>query len=282
VAPPLAKSIVSAARRRQDNVSTLWVSPEHGGFMNRKKLFVALGVALMVALGVYRRIRHEALPSETEMATIMKEAAGTAPISDRDTAIRKAIRESFKYLLEENRSYESEVNQRFRTKYMANLLHPYSFAVDAYRQGAMTELRSLKDLDQAHMAAVQRFPDVAQSNLIAAGVSGADAKAFAAGTRGGDGGGIDGFSHATDLELKWIDSLLELYQFAEDNRTHIGMHTTAELTFDDENVRAQFMALANKVDDLSEQSTKAAAVLEGRQQRHSQRMSFTTRDSGQP
>lgn len=250
--------------------------------MNRKKVFVAIGVVLMVVLGVYRRIPRNTLPSETEMVTIMKEAAGTAPIPDGDKPIRRAIRDSFKYLLDENKSYEDEVNRRFRSKYMANLLHPYSFAVDTYRQGAMTELRSLKELDQQHMAAVQRFPEVAQSNLIGAGVSEADANAFASGTRKGEGGGIDDFSRATDLELKWIDALLELYQFAEDNRTRIGMHTTAELTFDDENVRSQFMALANKADDLADQSAKVAAVFESGQQRRRQRMSFTTPDAGQP
>lgn len=250
--------------------------------MNRKKVFGAIGLVLMVALGVYRRIPRSTFPTEPEMATIMNEAAGSAPIPDRDTPTRKAIRDSFKYLLDENKSYEDEVNQRFRTKYMADLLHPYSFAVDPYRQGAVTGLRSLKDLDQQHLAAVQRFPEVAQSNLIAAGVSEAEAKAFAAGTKKGEGGGIDDFSRATDLELKWIDALLELYQFAEDNRTHIGMHTTAELTFDDENVRSQFMALARKVDDLADESAKVAAVFDSVHRRHRQRMSFTTRDAGQP
>ena len=91
-----------------------------------------------------------------------------------------------------------------------------------------------------------------------------------------------GNDRATDLELKWIEALLELYQFAEDNRTHIGMHTTAELTFDDENVRSQFMALANKVDDLADQSAKVAVVFDSAHQRHRQRMSFTARDARQP
>jgi hypothetical protein len=250
--------------------------------MNQKKVLVAIGLILMVVLGVYRRIPRNTLPSETEMATIMNEAAGTAPIPDGDKPIRKAIRDSFKYLLDENKSYEDEVNRRFRTKYMANLLHPYSFAVDPYRQGAMTELRSLKELDQLHMAAVQRFPEVAQSNLIAAGVFEADANAFAAGARKGEGGGIDDFSRATDLELQWIDALLELYQFAENNRGYIGMHSTAELTFDDEDVRSQFMALASKADDLADQSANVAAVFDSSHQRHRQRMSFTTPNAGPP
>lgn len=222
----------------------LSASPEERDSVNRKKVFGAIGLVLMVALGVYRRIPRSTFPTEPEMATIMNEAAGSAPIPD--------------------------------------LLHPYSFAVDPYRQGAVTGLRSLKDLDQQHLAAVQRFPEVAQSNLIAAGVSEAEANAFAAGTKKGEGGGIDDFSRATDLELKWIDALLELYQFAEDNRTHIGMHTTAELTFDDENVRSQFMALARKVDDLADESAKVAAVFDSVHRRHRQRMSFTTRDAGQP
>jgi hypothetical protein len=182
--------------------------------------------------------------------------------------------------LDEHRSYEEQVDQRFKTKFMANLLHPYSFAVDTYRQGAMTELRSLKDLDQQHLAAVQRFPEVAKTNLIGAGVSEANADAFASGSK--TGGGMHDFSRATDLELQWIDALIDLYQFAEDNRTHIGMQTTAELTFDDENVRSQFVTQAKKADDLADQRAKAAAVWESGQPRHIQRMSFTARDVGQP
>lgn len=245
--------------------------------LNRNTVLVAVGIGLIVVFGACRR---NPLPSETEMAMIMKEAAGTAPIGVRDTPIRKAIRDSFKYLLDENRSYEEQVDRRFKTKFMANLLHPYSFAVDSYRQGAMTELRSLKDLDQQHLAAVERFPEVAKSNLIGAGVSEANANAFAAGSK--TGGGMHDFSRATDLELQWIDSLIDLYQFAEDNRTHIGMQTTAELTFDDENVRSQFVTLAKKADDLADQSAKAAALFEGGQQRRTQRMSFTARDVGRP
>ena len=236
----------------------------------------------MVVLGVYRRIHRDSLPSESDMAVIMKEAAGTQPVRGGDTPIRKAVRDSFKYLIDESRSYEDSVNEHFRNKYMANLLHPYSFAVDSYRQGAMTELRSLKELDQQHLAAVERFPEVAQANLKGAGVSEADAKAFAAGIRKGEGGGIDDFSRATDLELKWIDALLELYQFSEDNRTHLGMQTTAELTFDDEGVRSQFMALADKADNLADQSAKVAAVFGGGQPRRRERMSFTTHNAGQP
>lgn len=250
--------------------------------MNKKIVFGVITLVFVAALGVYRRVHHNALPSDAEMATILKEASGTAPIPGDDTPIRKAIRDSFKYLVDENKSYEDEVSQRFRTKYMANLLHPYSFAVDPYRQGAITELRSLRELDERHMAAVERFPEVAKSNLVSAGIPEADANAFAQGAKKGQGGGINAFSQAADLELKWIDALLELYQFAEDNRARIGMgDNTGELTFDDENARTQFMALAAKADDLADQSAKAAVLFDSVHRRRIHRMEFTARDVNQ-
>jgi len=252
--------------------------------MNRKVVLGAIALILVILFGVYRHTHRNSLPSEPEMATILKEASGAAPIPSDETPIRRAIRDSFKYLIDENKSYEGEVSQRFRSKYMANLLHPYSFAVDPYRQGAMTELRSLKELDQQHLAAVQRFPEVAKTNLVSAGVSEADANAFAEGARKGEGGsgGIEDFSRATELELQWIDALLELYQFTDDNRTRIGMHTTDELTFEDENARSQFMALAKKADDVAEQSAKVASTFDTGQRRRVQRMWFTARDASQP
>jgi len=240
--------------------------------MNRKAVLGAITLVLVILFAVYRHTHRNALPSEAEMATILKEAGGTAPIPSDDTPIRKAIRDSFKYLVDENRSYEDEASQRFRTKYMANLLHPYSFGVDTYRQGAMAELRSLKELDRQHMTAVQRFPEVAKTNLMSSGVSEADANAFAEGARKGEGGsgGIEDFSKAT-----------ELYQFADDNRTRIGMPTTAELTFEDEKARSQFMALAKKADDLADQSAKVASAFDTGQRRRMQRMWFTARDASQ-
>jgi len=245
--------------------------------MNRKKAFGVMGLVLMVVLGVYRRAhRGNTLPSETEMVAIMTEAMGTESIPGNDTPIRKAIRDSFKYLLDEDKSYEDKASQRYRTKYMSNLLRPYSFVVDPYRQGAVTELRSLKDLDQQHIAELQRFPEVARSNLISAGVSEADANTFAEGIKkGGGGASMEQLSRDTDLEMKWIDSLLELYHFAEDNRTHMGMPTTDELTFDDENVRSQFMAFANKADALAAERTKVSAASENGLQRRRPQISFT-------
>ena len=248
--------------------------------MNRKILFGALGFILVVGLVFYLRSHRNGLPSETEMETILKEAAGTAEIPKNDTPMRKAIRDSFKYLLEENKSHEDEVNTRLRNKYLANVPHPYSFAVDSYRQGAITELQSLKELDQQHVAAVQRFPEVAKANLVNAGASEADANAFAEGTRKGEGGGIDAFSRATELEMKWIDALLEMYQFADTNRTHISMHTTEALTFDDENARTYFMSLAKKADEIVDQIAKVASVFDSGHRRLLQRMSFTAREAG--
>jgi hypothetical protein len=247
--------------------------------MNRKAVASVAALVLMVVLGVYRRAhRSPSLPSDADMVTVMKEAAGTSPIPSVDPPIRKAIRDSFKYILDENKSYTDEADRRFATRYLRNLLHPYSFAAAPYRQGAITELQALKELDQQHLAAVQRFPEVAKANMLSAGISEADAEGFAGGIRKGMG---DEFARATDLELKWLDAVLQLYQFTEENSSHIGTPSTSELMFDDDSVRSQFNEMAAKVDALGDQSAKAAAAFDTTQRRR-QRMRLSSRNTSQP
>lgn len=249
---------------------------------NNKTVAAGVVLVLMVVFGVYRRSHHVSLPPESEMPQIMNEAAGTARIPDPDTPGRKALRDSFKYLLDENKSYQIEADRHFLSGHLNGLLYPISFVRAGEPQEIIAELQQLKALDQQHLTAIQRFPDVFKANLTAAGASVADANAFERGMRNEiSGGALDEVSRAMDLDMKWIDAAIELYQYANENQSNISGRCAARLEFTSDDVRAHFVYLSDKVDELGDQRDEATAAFNSRQRRNRHRMGLSSQDSGQ-
>lgn len=247
--------------------------------MNNKSLTGIIVVALMIGSGMYWRSHHISLPSETEMPQILREAAGTAPIPQNDTPGRKALRDSFKQFLDENKSYQAEVDKHFTTGHLNGLLGANSL-LSGDSQQIVSELQELKDLDQKHLTALQNFPEIFKTNLSAAGASKAEVEAFERGMRKGMSGGLEGVEKSLELEMKWLDASVELYQYAGENQSH--MHARgAQLEFDDESVRQHFVELSQKVDDLGTQKDQAQAAFNNVQQQNRQKMGITAQDVGQ-
>ena len=250
--------------------------------INTKTVAAGIVLIMMAAFGVYWRSHHVPLPPESEMPQIMKEAASTVPIPDPDTPGRKAIRDSFKYLLDENKSYQIEADRHFLSGHLNGLLYASSFVRAGEPQEIMAELQQLKALDQQHLTAIQRFPDVCKANLAAAGASGGDLDAFEVAMRKEmSGGALDEVSRAMDLDMKWIDAAIDLYQYANENQSQISGRGAARLEFTSDDVRAHFVSLSDKVDELGDQRDEATAAFNSRQKRNRHRMGLSSQDSGQ-
>lgn len=251
--------------------------------MINNKTLATIGIlVLMAAFGFYWRTHHVKLPPESEMPQIVKEAAGTAPIPDPDTPGRKALRDSFKYLLEENKKYQIEADRYFIRGHLNGLLYANSFVRAGEPQEIIAELRQLKELDEQHFTALQNFPDVFKANLKAAGASAGDVDAFErAMQKEISGGAFDEVSQAMELDKKWIEAAIELYQYVSDNQSHISVRGAAQLEFDSDEVRSQFVYLSEKVEALGGQRDKATAAFNSYQQRNRRRRGLTSQDVGQ-
>lgn len=70
--------------------------------MNQKTLTACAILVLMTDIGLYWRSHRLTLPPESETPQILPEAERTAAIPDADTRGRRAWRESFKYLVDED------------------------------------------------------------------------------------------------------------------------------------------------------------------------------------
>ena len=213
------------------------------------------------------------------MPQILKEAAGTAPIPQNDTAGRKALRDSFKQFLDENKSYQAEVDKHLGSPHLNGLLSANSLLSSDSPQ-IVSELQELKDLDQRHLTNIQHFPDIFKTNLTAAGATTAEVEAFEQGVRKGMSGGFDAVTKSLDLEMKWIDAMVELYQYSGENQSHMRARG-ASLEFDDETVRQHFVELSQKVDALGAQKDQAQASFTNAQERSRQQMGITAQDIGQ-
>jgi hypothetical protein len=256
--------------------------PAPTGSSSNKKLTIGsiAALILMVAVGVWTRRGDfgASMPTEKDMPVIMKEAAGTAPIPANDPPARKAIRDSFRYLLEEDKSYNEDLEERFRTRAMANLLRPSSFGHVPSMEELIRELRELKDVEAAHLEAVQRFPEVARENLQKAGLGARDVEAFEKGMAKGMGESVELLADAITAEAKWIDAVIALYQFAIDNDAAISVSNNFTLEFEDEVTQTEFDRLASRVDELGKVSEEANAAFDASQQNAQRKSGITRRD----
>ena len=208
------------------------------------------------------------------MPQILKEAAGTAPMPASDTPGRKAIRVRSVSLLEENKSYQAESERYFVQGHLRNLMYANTFVDSNSRQAILAELQQLKQLDQRHLAAMQLFPEMFKQNLTAAGASAENVAAFERGMQEGLRGG------ALDLDLKWIDAVSELYLYADQNQSHMTSSRYAQVQFDSDELRAQFVYLSDKVKETGQQRDNAMSEFENRQKQNRQRIGLTSQDVG--
>lgn len=246
--------------------------------VNPKTVVGGIILVLMICFGVYWRSHHVVLPPETELPQILKEAAGTAPIPADDNSGRKALRDSFKYLVDENKAYQIATNRLFNYGHLNGLLFPSTFTRPDVPQQMIKELQELRSVDQKHLEAIQKFPDVCKEKLEDAGASSAQVRAFEQAMRKEMAGGLDQVTQAMELDMKWIDATVELYQYAVDNVSHLSLRGATQLEFDNDEIRAQFMYLSDKVDELGEQRDTATANYQDLQQRNRRKLGITEAD----
>lgn len=233
----------------------------------------------MVSLGgvlAVRWVMKNRLPDTAEIPQIMKEAAGAAPIPGDDTPQRKAIRDAFRYLLEDRREYEEETKKRTSSPEFASLMQASSF-VPPVRDALMTQLRELRDIDEKHLHAVEQFPAVVDRNLRATGMSDSRVEAFDAGVQKGFSESLGQFRETTQTEMQWLDACLKLYQFAGEHESEVRVDGS-QIVIEDEAVRTQFNDLEQKAEALRQKTADLANTLEQKQHENQQKFGITEQD----
>jgi len=241
--------------------------------MNQKTLTACAILALMIAIGAYWRSHRLTFPPESEMPQILREAEGTAPIPDADPRGRRALRESFRFLVDENKKYQADADRHFMYGRLNSLMYPSSFTSAGTPQQIISELQELKELDQRHLRALQNFPEIFRKNLSSAGASAGDVSVFESAMRKQlSGGALDEGSHAIELDMNWIDAAIELYQYASENQGHISGRGAYGLSFDSEDVRLRFQEISQKAEQLGRERDQAATAFTDRQARNRSQM----------
>lgn len=241
---------------------------------SNRNVLITLGVlaALIVVGVVVRKNRKPGLPDERDIPAIMQEAMGKIPVPASDTPGRRAVRDSFKYLLEEDKSYTAEVEERYRTRALVNLMKPHSFAHAPLAEEVLAEMKSLRELEERNMAAVARFREVTRENLTTAGIPAGEVAAFDRGMEKGMASTLEMMARSSEADIKWIEAVIELYRYAIESNGSITVTDDFNLGFSDEGVRARFEELSAKVDEMAEMGDKASA--EFNQNRENARKKF--------
>lgn len=240
----------------------------------------AVLVITVAGFALLRAMNRHRLPDAGEMPQIMKEAMGVAPVPAEDTAPRKAIRDAYRNLLEEGKAYTEETQRRMHTPAMASLMTPASFVDPDLRDKVIEELRGLHELDARHLEAVEQFPAMMTRNLAAAGLSESDLKDFETGTKQGMSETMGPLRKATELEMKWLDGEIEVYQYALDNRAAMGISEASEFVITNDDVRERFNQLVANAGELQKKAIEASDAFQKGQQQRQQELGISGSDVG--
>jgi len=260
-------------------------APAPGSSTRTVLIMVALCFALVVVAGVALvgiggrlglPLGGSKLPGEHEMAQIMREASGAAPIPAKDTPGRRAIRQSFQYLLRTNAEYEKQLDAHLASPEFQALMTPPSFLPAAAPRTA-GRLRLIRQLDAKYVADVNRFPEVAKQQVEQAGISGLELAGFKYGLQ--SSGGMGDLTQPVQREMQWLDAVVALYDYAAANSQQVRVEQ-GELTIADDGVRDEFNRRWEQAEKLRAAAQAAGEAADAETERRRKSIGLSDKDFG--
>ena len=144
--------------------------PRAGARRHPRPLFVTSPVSAgMVAVVLSACADATALPTPADVPVIMAEASGETPVTRRESPARRAVRLSFRVMLDLDSIHESGVRYRFSTPH----LRSYLFLDESYIGGDFPRemaghLRHVHVLNRDYLDAQPQYPDVLSDLLDSA------------------------------------------------------------------------------------------------------------------
>jgi|SRR5690242_6282800 len=277
-----------------------------GGALTSESLGYAVGSLLMAAAIAYaiagrRKVRNwfrfslwlcgfcllflllEVLnrPQDPKKAVgrLMREVAGTAPVSKGSSPMEDLERASMRIMLDFRRAHDSEV-----AKYSDNLSRLYtaeSFSSVASRKRSAEAVKHVLSADQTLTDEIGTWPDMVRQEAAKTSLSAKEQADFARGATNGlvNSSVMSLRKDATNVEAEWAAATLELYSFAERNSRDIVV-SNAKIVIANATVRTKFNELLTKSEELRKNLQEANKRLHQAQAEVTREYGVTEKDLG--
>ena len=197
---------------------------------------------------------------------LMREAAGTAPVTSGSSPMDDLARASMRIMLDARRAHDSEV-----AKYSDDLARLYtaeSFSSVARMKRSAEAVKHVVSADQTLTEEIGRWPDMVRQQAAKTSLAAKEQAEFVEGATNGlvNSSAISLRKGATNVEAEWAAATLELYSFAQRNSRDIVV-SGAKIVIANASMRTKFNELLSKSTELRRKLQEANKRL---QQAHSE------------
>ena len=195
--------------------------------MQRKRnptliVIVAIAVAIIIGGGAFLAANINRETPEQRIGRLMREAAGIQPIHNsffsKDRQFDDTFREQYRNMIRVNREYMEAVKNADLSG-VAHLATPESFADPASATEGLKQLHAAYDLDMGQEQKVQEIIGNIRKAVDTSGWSASEREAFMEGFNRGITNALDKRQHAVAAEQAWIDSVDDVYAYADRNHS---------------------------------------------------------------
>jgi hypothetical protein len=218
---------------------------------------------------------------QQHVAGLMKEAAGTKPMSSAGPNIDNLIREMLRMVLDDRKVLDQE-STPFEPS-LSKIYSAESFANPDAIRGMIDAVHGIAAVDARYSKKLESIPDRMQTYVDASTMSDSDKKDFIAGVRSSYGNekAIQIRRQAMEAEQKWEAESVGLYEFALKNMSKIRARGEG-LIIADRHVRNEFNARLETAEKLRDEIVKLNSDLETAQKAALQEAGLTPTDLGLP
>lgn len=183
---------------------------------------IAIAIAIIIGGGAFLAANVNRETPEQRIGRLMREAAGLQPVHNsffsKDRQFDDTFREQYRNMIRVNREYmETVKNADLRG--VAQLGTPESFADPASAAEGLKQLHAAYDLDMGQEQKVQEIIGNIRKAVDTSGWSASERQAFMEGFNRGITNALDKRQHAVAAEQAWIESVDDVYTYADRNHS---------------------------------------------------------------
>lgn len=183
---------------------------------------IAIAVAIIIGGGAFLAANINRETPEQRIGRLMREAAGLQPVHNsffsRDRQFDDTFREQYRNLFRINKEYVEAVS-KLDISATAQLGTPESFADPATAAEGLKQLHAAYDLDTNQEERLQEVINNIRQIIENNDWSGSNRQAFENGFNQGIAEPLARRKRATSAEAAWIQSIDDVYSYAENNHS---------------------------------------------------------------
>lgn len=201
---------------------------------------IALILSVLSTMGAAQgRNRFHNTDPKKETARLLAEASGKSPVSPDSDWWDDLMRDFFRSMIDRNKNYSQEIRE-LDTSATKHLYSPESYSSKEGMRKTVDQLKAALQLDQKYGTARPLVQEL-EIKLRNVDASQSEKDDFLKSVNSSAGVFLGSQDKLMDLEQKWVDATVSLYQFAIDHRADYAIQGK-KLIFKNDAARLEFVA----------------------------------------